>query len=242
MSSDPIIKELTQINDDLSASTNTTYQILKSENARLVDRQNAIIDAQFGQNRIIDLNRSQMKRTAAYTRVGILTVISLGIVLLLRLFGTFIPEAILGLIYVVLISICVLYGIYVYADVRGRESTNYDRYNIPPPVVNLSGADKAKQLAGAQKVGDLLAINADASVCSGQACCDYNKLYESSSNTCSGSCPTGEYFVKAQNKCATCVATANSGYIKATRSCETCSGITPAYDSTSMSCVAAAAP
>jgi hypothetical protein len=176
---DEIQTALKTIQGNMNTAENTTRNILQAENQRLIDKQTEIRNAKFGQNRIIDLNRDQMKRTTAYTKVGILTVISLGIVLVFRLLGDVIPDSVMTLIYVILLSVCLFYGIYVYTDVNGREKTNYDRYDIPPPVINLSDEEKAKQLAAAIKAGDLLAAN-DNKVCSGQACCDYNQAYDSS--------------------------------------------------------------
>ena len=206
---DPITQKLNELNTNVGSAQNgmdSTGAILSTERKRLRDRQKIIIDAKFGQNRIIDLNRNQMKRNAAYTKVGIFATVALGIVVLLRLFGGFIPEAILSLIYVLLISMAVFYGLMVYTDVRGREATNYDRYNIPPPVQDISDAEKEKQRKAAVKTGDLLAANATA-VCSGQSCCNYDQAYDNSQliNKCVKCAdPTKPYFVKAKSQCGSC--------------------------------------
>ena len=219
-----IVKALDVIRGTIGTSTNTSAELINSEVDRLTKRQREILDAKFGQNRIIDLNRDQMKRNAAYTKVGVLTVVCLGIVLLFRLFGSFIPEAILGLIYVLLVSICVFYGLMVYTDVNGRESTNFDRYNIPPPVIDQSGDEKNKQLAAAVKAGNLLAAN-DTKLCSGQGCCDYNKAYDSTTNTCSTTCPNTD---------------SRAGYYDpATKACATCAVNAPNYNSSTKVCAAA---
>ena len=219
-----IVTQLNAISTATSLSTNTSAKLINSEVDRLTERQREILDAKFGQNRIIDLNRDQMKRNAAYTKVGVLTVVCLGIVLLFRLFGSFIPEAILGLIYVLLVSICVFYGLMVYTDVNGRESTNFDRYNIPPPVIDQSGDEKNKQLAAAVKAGNLLAAN-DTKLCSGQGCCDYNKAYDSTTNTCSTTCPSNGL---------------RAGYYDpATKACATCAVNVPNYNSSTKVCAAA---
>lgn len=223
---DPITQSLTALNlnvDSAKKGMDTTGEILSTERRRLISRQRIIRDAKFGQKRIIDLNRNQMKRNAAYTKVGIFTAIALGIVVLLRLFGGFIPEAILSLIYVLLISMAVFYGLMVYTDVRGRESTNYDRYNIPPPVQDVSDAEKEKQLKAAVKTGDLLAANAASTVCSGQSCCNYDQAYDNSQlvNKCVKCAdPAKPYFVKAKNGCDSC--DTGTYYIKSSQSCGAC--------------------
>ena len=221
---DTIVTQLNAISTATSLSTNTSAKLINSEVDRLTERQREILDAKFGQNRIIDLNRNEMKRNVAYTKVGVLTVVCLGIVLLFRLFGSFIPEAILGLIYVLLVSACVFYGLMVYTDVNGRESTNFDRYNIPPPVISLSDDEKNKQKLAAIKSGDLLAAS-DTKICSGQGCCDYNKAYDSTTNTCSTTCPPNGL---------------RAGYYDtATKACATCSTAAPNYNSTTKECVGA---
>ena len=216
---DTIVKQLDTISTAIGTSTNTITKLMNSEADRLKLRQSEILDAKFGQNRIIDLNRDQMKRNAAYTKVGVLTVVCLGIVLLFRLFGSFIPEAILGLIYVLLVSICVFYGLMVYTDVNGRESTNFDRYNIPPPVIDKSEDEKNKQELAAKNSGDLLAAT-DAKLCSGQGCCDYSQAYDS-----------------GLNKCVKC--TNDTNYIEADKKCGLCTGDAPNYNSATKACAAA---
>lgn len=251
---DPIIMALTANQTTISESTNTTRKILNSETTRLIDKQKAILEARFGQNRVIDLNRDQMKRTAAYTKVGILTVVSLGIILVFRLLGDVIPDSVMTLIYVMLLSVCLFYGIYVHTDVNGREKTNYDRYDIPPPVINVSEDEKKKQLAAAIAAGDLLAANAlsTGGVCSGQGCCNYDQAYSSTLNRCEKCTTSGDNFIKADNACGTCTGDGTDKYLRATQSCGTCAGNdkyliatqscgtciapTPTYNSTAQSC------
>ena len=227
--SDAIVMELNTIKNNVTNNANITSSIIVSEVDRLKERQGEILDAKFGQNRIIDLNRDEMKRNMAYTKVGVLTVVCLGIVLLFRLFGSFIPEAILGIIYVLLVSICVFYGLVVYTDVNGRESTNFDRYNIPPPVISLSDDENKKQLAAATEAGNLLAAN-DAKLCSGQGCCDYTQAYDSGSNkctTCENSTAGRGYYDTATKACGHCLGTISKG------DCTTPTG-TQYYDGTAM--------
>jgi hypothetical protein len=211
---------LSDIQAKLNTSDNTSRKILEAESQRLIDKQTAINEAKFGQNRVIDLNRDQMRRTTAYTKVGIVAVISLGIVLVFRLLGDVIPESVMTLIYVILLSVCLFYGIFVYTDVNGREKTNYNRYDIPAPAINLSDEEKAKRLAAAVKTGDLLAANSLSgnTVCTGQGCCSYEQAYISNSNKCEKcSDPNKPYFVKASNSCDKCP----NFYNVKTQSCET---------------------
>jgi hypothetical protein len=229
---DAIVKELDNITTAVANSSSSSAKLIDSEVNRLKGRQAEILDAKFGQNRIIDLNRDQMKRNAAYAKVGIVTVISLGIVLLFRLFGSFIPEAILGLIYVILVSICVFYGLLVYTDVNGRESTNFDRYNIPPPVIDISEDAKKKQLAAALKAGNLLAAN-DTKLCSGQTCCDYGTAYDSEKNKCLKCKEPNEYYIEADKKCGACAA--NTFYMRETQSCSVCPA-DQTYNTVDMKC------
>lgn len=219
---DDIQTKLNEIQNGLNDSDNTTRTILQAENQRLITKQKAITEARFGQNRVIDLNRDQMKRTTAYTKVGIVTVISLGIIVVFRLLGNVIPESIMTLMYVILISICLFYGIYVYTDVNGREKTHYDRYDIPPPVINLSDDEKAKRLAAAKKAGDLLAANSLSgnAVCTGQSCCSYEQAYNS-----------------GLNKCIKCSDQNKPYFIQASKACDKCAGATPNYNIKTQSCV-----
>jgi hypothetical protein len=227
--SESITNILSGITNSALTAQGTTAQILLDENDRLVKKEKSITDAKFGQQRIIDLNRSYSKKNAAYTRVMIFAALALGIILLLRLFGsTFIPESIFALIYILLISASILYGLYTYANVNARETTNFDRLNIPPPTITMSDAEKAKLLVKAQKSGDLMALGSG--TCAGQACCAYDQAYRSNLNRCE-KCESGNY-IKATQSCGNC---STGNYIKATQSCETC--VSPkTYNSTTMSC------
>lgn len=213
------IKDLLNgISDNALSAQGTTARILLDENQRLINKRDEIERAKFGQERIIDLNRSHSKKTAAYTKAMTFAAVALGIILILRLFGgSFIPDAVFALIYIILISVSVLYGLYTYSDVNSREPTNFDRYYITPPVITVSDADKAKALASAKKTGNLLGLGS--SVCAGQACCDYNQAYSSASNKCE-LCTGGVagYFDKATNKCATCAS--GKKYDSATKACK----------------------
>jgi len=129
----------------------------------------------------------------------------------------------------------------VYTDVNGRESTNFDRYNIPPPVIDISEDEKKKQKLAATKSGDLLAAN-DTKICSGQGCCDYNKAYDSTTNTCSTTCPnstTGRGYYNTTTKvCDTCSA-ATPNYNSSTKACASaCTGTTPNWNTASNLCTA----
>ena len=203
--SDTIKTILDSITNTAVTAQGTTAQILRDENNRLMKKHVAIKDAKFGQQRIIDLNRSYSKKTAAYTKVMIFAAVALGIILLLKLVGgTFIPEPIFALIYVLLISASIMYGLFTYSDVNAREPTNYDRLNIPPPAPTMSADDKAKALASAKASGDLMGLSSG--VCAGQACCAYDQAYSSELNKCE-KCSGAEnkrYFDIAANKCATC--------------------------------------
>jgi hypothetical protein len=215
---------LSEITSSALSAQGTTAQILLDENQRLINKEKSITDAKFGQQRIIDLNRSYSKKNAAYTRVMLFAALSLGIILLLRLFGsTFIHESIFALIYILLISATVLYGIYTYADVNARESTNFDRLNIPPPVITMSEADKKNALENAKKKGDLMALGSG--TCAGQACCDYNQAYNITSNKCDTKCNDDAngsgYFSTKTNACAVC-ATGKPFFDKTTKECTAC--------------------
>ena len=203
--SDAIRTILDSITNAAVTAQGTTAQILRDENTRLIAKHDAIKDAKFGQQRIIDLNRSHSKRTAAYTKVMIFAAVALGIILLLKLVGSsFIPEPIFALIYVLLISASIMYGLFTYSDVNAREPTNYDRLNIPPPVVTISDADKANALASAKASGDLMGLSSG--VCAGQACCSYDQAYSSANNKCKvcDGASDKRYFDTTTNACALC--------------------------------------
>ena len=215
---------LNTITDSATSAQGTTARILLDENQRLINKRDEIERAKFGQERIIDLNRSHSKKTAAYTKAMTFAAMALGIILILRLFGgSFISDAVFALIYIILISVSILYGLYTYSDVNSREPTNFDRYYISPPVITMSVDDKDNAIARAKKTGDLMALSSG--TCAGQACCDYNQAYSSANNKCDTKCndtQTGSgYFSTKTNACDVC-ASNKPFFDKTTKECKAC--------------------
>ena len=216
---------LNTITDSTTSAQGTTARILLDENQRLINKRDEIERAKFGQERIIDLNRSHSKKTAAYTKAMTFAAMALGIILILRLFGgSFISDAVFALIYIILISVSILYGLYTYSDVNSREPTNFDRYYISPPVITMSVDDKNAAITRATNTGDLMALSSG--TCAGQACCDYNQAYSSANNKCDTKCLDTSigsgYFSTKTNACAVCATTGKPFFDTTTKECKAC--------------------
>lgn len=154
------------VNNVTPSADDVFNAIFIDEKNRLDAKAQEIATASTGQKRVIQLNESYRKRTAAYTKAVVAIVVALAIVVILKVVQSYIPipEVVLTLVYILLLSLSILYAASVALEVVSRDKTNYDRLDVPPPVIpNDSDKDKA---AG---MGDLLGTLPG--MCIGGNCC-----------------------------------------------------------------------
>jgi hypothetical protein len=172
--------------------------IFNKEKDRLIAKKQDIVDASTGQKRVIQLNESYRKRTAAYTKAVVAIVVALAIVVILKVVQGYIPipEVVLTLVYILLLSLSLLYAASVAFEVVNRDKTNYDRLDVPPPVIPTE-YDKERDKNTAVGAGNLLGTLPG--MCIGKECCPVGTDYNTNDSKC---CPAGTpTWDSTTNKC-----------------------------------------
>ena len=174
--------------------------IFIKEKERLDAKAQEIATASTGQKRVIQLNESYRKRTAAYTKAVVAIVMALAVVVILKVVQGYIPipEVVLTLVYILLLSLSILYAAYVVLEVINRDKTNYDRLDVPPPVIPTE-YDNERNKNAAAGMGDLLGTLPG--MCIGDNCCAPGTVYDSDEGKC---CPAAT--PKWDSATKTCVA------------------------------------
>jgi hypothetical protein len=157
--------------------------IFIEEKKRLELKAQDIATASTGQKRVIQLNESYRKRTAAYTKAVVAIVVALAIVVILKVVQGYIPipEVVLTLVYILLLSLSLLYGAAVALEVVNRDKTNYDRLDVPPPVIPTE-TDKERDKNLAAEAGNLLGTLPG--MCIGNNCCSTGTEYNNDLAKC----------------------------------------------------------
>ena len=172
--SDQLIGHSNNINTNLgnlekvSSAQNTMYTIATLENERLRDKKRNIDDALQGQNRMISLNDSYVKKYAKYNQIVIIVVLVALVILgafLLPKYLFFIPSFIWDLIIILAVAIGGIYIFRIYLEIQARDPLYFDKLNIPgPPTKDLSANALDLSLNSMQ-------TNWLNGMCIGQDCC-----------------------------------------------------------------------
>ena len=159
--------------------------IFIDEKNRLEAKAQEIASASTGQKRVIQLNESYRKRTAAYTKAVVAIVVALAVVVILKVVQGYIPipEVVLTLVYILLLSLSILYAASVAFEVVNRDKTNYDRLDVPPPVIPTE-YDNERDKNAAVGMGNLLGTLPG--MCIGSNCCAAGTDYDNDAGKC---CP-----------------------------------------------------
>jgi len=196
------------INDTLTKQS-IVNGILETENDRLNSKKTNIDNAISGQRRILQLNDSYRKRYAAYTRLILAIVFTLVVLFLVNLLKkrfSIIPDSVVMLLYIIIVSAYIIYAILLVTDINRRDRTNFDELDLNGPSVIDPAAIK-KQAEKAAKSGDLLgSINING--CIGSYCCGPTTKYSAKYSRCMPdplpTCTTGTYSLSADGYYGTC--------------------------------------
>lgn len=189
---------LADVNDTLNGSnTNSLYSqqknmitILDNEQQRLNLKKNKIETAIDGKQRILDLNESYRARNADY--IYLLAIFVLGLFILLcisQLMKMFQLSSEMGdLIYVIILSITLIYMYSKYVKISGRDKLYYDKLNLKPPKI-LSAEEIKAQIERNQdnaqysSVSDLMGT-INVAGCVGPLCCSGDTIWDADNSVC----------------------------------------------------------
>lgn len=116
---------------------NEVNSILEAEQSRLLEKKQNIDTAIQGQQRMIELNQNYQMRYAVYTRMLMVVVLLLFVCYVLSILSTWltiIPSAIYTLLYIIVITGCLVYLYILYAGLKQRNPVNYNEVLVPPPL------------------------------------------------------------------------------------------------------------
>ena len=170
-----------------------TYQqevktILDRENNRLATRKSAIDSAYAGQKRMVALTDSVTAKNKAYNYmlfiVVLLLIFFVGVKFLYAVEG--VPHAILDITNVIVISLGLIYCVYLYIDIRRRYNMDFNQVTLVEPS-KKTPAELARDQEKNVNSGNLYAFlksSNSASGCQGSACCPNGTTFNEKYNVC----------------------------------------------------------
>ena len=162
----------------------TIADILDFEVDRLNNRKVAIDNAEEERKRIVRFNKSGTERKQAYNNLYLVIVILLGILLGIKLLYQvdFIPDTILDILMVAVVSVGLIYCLWMYTDILRRSNMDFSQIEFDREVPK-SQAQINKEELDRVKSGDLIAIGS-VDKCVGPACCPADSTYNPTFKIC----------------------------------------------------------
>jgi hypothetical protein len=183
---------------NISDAQNTMYTIATLENQRLQDKKRNIDDALQGQNRMISLNDSYVKKYAKYNQIVMVVVLVILAILgaiLLPTYLPFIPSFIGDLIIILAVAIGGITIFMIYLGIQARDPLYFDKLNIPGPTIKDLSDNALDMSLNSIQTGLL------GGLCIGQDCCTDPAQFINSKGKCVNPPPeiydysTGKYRV-----------------------------------------------
>lgn len=120
----------------IAGAQNTTYTIVKNESTRLAGKKQNVDQAIDGQNRMISLNDSYVKRYSKYNQIIMVIVLIILAILgtnLLRTYVPAIPSGILDFLVVLIIGVGVIVIFNMYVAIQRRDALYFDKLDLHAP-------------------------------------------------------------------------------------------------------------
>ena len=220
-----------------------------------LDTQIKNVDATItSQRRVMALNDSYSKKMAMYTRLVLAIIFALAIAILLRILKDkfqIIPESVITIVYIILFSSCIVYGMFVISDINSREATDFDKLALSPP------AAVSKQIY-TRRGFDLGNLDLLPGYCIGANCCSAETatIWDDDNQNCKIGCAVGTIYNSTDKTCTKCEAGKTSTgqltdtvctncepgtYSVAGKGCTTCAAGTYSATAGAISCTSCAA-
>ena len=176
-----------------SINPTLTYQqevndILQRENRRLTTRKNAIDVAYEGQKRMVSLTDSITAKNQAYNYMLFVLVLTLLAFVGIKFLHSFeqIPPTLLDILSIVIVSLGLIYCIYLYIDIQRRYNMNFNQITLAEPVKKTPD-EIQKEMEKNIKAGNLYGLAKDtntASGCQGSKCCPTDTTFNEKYSVC----------------------------------------------------------
>ena len=165
---------------NVASAQNTTYTIAANETQRLADKKNNIDQALQGQNRMIALNDSYVKKYAKYNQIVMVIVLIILAILgaiLIQSYLPMVPSFIGDLIMILAVAVGGIVIYLLYMNIQARDSLYFDKLNIPSPTIK----DLSDNAASSRDLsGNLFGLG----YCVGQDCCSEPSKFINSLGKC----------------------------------------------------------
>jgi hypothetical protein len=184
--------------------------IIDDETTRLNLKKASVDQLSSGQDRVMRLNDSYVKRSREYLKMVVASVMILGVLVVLYKINGFVeggilPDAVLTLVTIVFLSLLLIYCVTVFVGILGRDKINFDQVS-PDFLPRVSNIVQKTTGSGGNLLGQL-----DVGACVGSSCCAPGTQWEVATQTCRPVCPAGTpNWNQSTGTCAanTCTSTA----------------------------------
>jgi hypothetical protein len=167
-------------------------EILQNEATNLANKLNSVNNTIASEKRIIQLNDSYSKRMAAYTNIVMVFVVALAIAIVMKLLKNntpFVSDAVLSIVYIILISSSIIYSMFLLSDIISREKNDFDKLDLPPPKAVFTKSSTSSEPTELEVKSMLPGY------CIGSNCCSVSMatIWDSTSKACKSGCAPGTY-------------------------------------------------
>jgi hypothetical protein len=151
---------------EIASAQNVMYTMTLNETERLNRKKNNVDQALDGQNRMITLNDSYVKKYAKYNQIVMVLVLVVLVILGATMLGTYVPSlpsVVSDLIMVLAVAIGAIVIYNIYMDIQKRDSLYFDKLKLTVPDISGNKDNTNNDLNKNQWD----ALNA----CFGESCC-----------------------------------------------------------------------
>jgi hypothetical protein len=178
------------------ADQEAVQAILEREEQRLNDKQIAVEAAYEGQQRMVTLSNSLSEKQKAYNYMIIVVVLLLIVYVGIKMLKSLglIPDVILDLLLIIILSAGIIYCFYLYVDIGKRSKIDFNQITLAKPL-EKSEEEKRKEQRDANKSGNLLHSSSKKS-------CPWGTTYNEKYSVCIPNAPDGTNKVVLANTSA----------------------------------------
>lgn len=180
-------KDANVSSDNVLTRQEEVTDIVTTEKDRLILKKQSIDNALVGKKREIELNDSYQKKQAEYNKIKLAWVIALAISvlsILLKKQLSFVPSFIFDLVTIIVLFGASIYTISVLVEVSRREKINFNKLDLPEPIVRTADELRAAAAAAAKEEGGDLLSGMNLYGCVGSYCCSPGTKWDNDVSKC----------------------------------------------------------
>jgi len=156
--------------------------IVHKEQYRIDQKNIGIKNSLDSQNRLIFLNQSYASRMKEYSFMIMIIALTIVIIVFILIFKNYLPSTLVNIMVLIVGAVGGIWALAIYIGIRNRDNVDFDKvYSTPPADIDNSGNVYVNSLTNKSYYDNLLYLN---TVCSGNACCGSNTVYDYSLGQC----------------------------------------------------------